>query len=99
MDPESTAQSAGDLEGHCAKGRHTRYLLGMPLLHYGSGHVEVDSVETRLAALVSSASVSLEEALWGGVMLLHSWRRSDMLGVRVRPSLCNLCWWAWYFLA
>ena len=65
MDPESTAQPAGDLEGHCTKGPHTLCPLGMPLLHHRSGHVEVDSVETILVALGSSAPASLEEALWG----------------------------------
>lgn len=75
------------------------HLLEIQVLSCGSGHVKVESMDTRLAALISSALPSLEEALWGGVMLLHSWRRPDMLGVQGQSPLCNLCWWAWCFLA
>lgn len=102
MGPEITSFSADGLEGYCSNGMldpRILHLLGVQVLSCGSGHAEVESMETRLVALISSTLPSLEEALWGGVMLLHSWRRPDMLGVQAHSQLCNLCWWAWYFLA
>lgn len=71
----------------------------MQVLSLGSGHVEVESLETSLVVLISSALPSLKESLWGSVMLLHSWRRPDMLDVQAQFPLGNLCWWPWHFLA
>lgn len=102
MGTEITTFSEGGLEGYHSKGVHGPYILhplGMQVLSCGSGHVEIESLETRLAALISLALPSLKEALWGGMMLLHSWRKPDMLGVQSQSPLCNLCWRAWYFLA
>lgn len=102
MGTEITSFSEGGLEGYHGKGVHGPSILhplGMQVVSCGSGHVEVESLETRLAALISLALPSLEEALWGGVKLLHSWRKPDMLGVQAQAPLCNLCWWAWHFLA
>lgn len=66
MGTEITSFSGGGLEGYHGKGAHGPYIrhpLGMHVLSCGSGHAEVESLETRLAALISLSLPSLEEAL------------------------------------
>lgn len=88
MVPEITSFSAGGLQGYYSKGTHGSHILhplGRKVLRHGSGSVEAESLEPRLAVLISSAlppSRPLEEGLLGDVMLLHSWRRPDMLSVQ-----------------
>lgn len=63
MGTEITRFSEGGLEGYNSKGVHGPSILhplGIQVLSCGSGHVEVESLETRLAALTSLALPSLD---------------------------------------
>lgn len=63
MSTEITRFSEGGLEDYHSKGVHGLYILHplrMQILSCGSGHVEVESLETRLTALISLALPSLD---------------------------------------